>query len=141
MFSYFPGAGTPYSKGVWLPEPYPIGVLRPQSSMMGDMLGLWEAAFVGPLGCCVRGSFGMLLLWVLWDAAFGMLCSNFLAGPTPQDPPKISDVHSSKLTWTWRGVLNKIAVLYTGPFMSFHVDLGEGSSFPVWVVSWNPHVM
>ena len=33
------------------------------------------------------------------------------------------DVHSSKLTWKWRGALNKITVLYIGPFMSFHVNL------------------
>ena len=36
-------------------------------------------------------------------------------------------LHSSKLTWKWRGALNKITILYIGPFMSFHVNLGEGN--------------
>ena len=36
-------------------------------------------------------------------------------------------LHSSKLTWKWRGALNETTILYIGPFMSFQVKLGEGS--------------
>ena len=38
-------------------------------------------------------------------------------------------VHSSKLTWKWRGSLQKTTILYVGPSVSFHVNLGEGVDF------------
>ena len=44
----------------------------------------------------------------------------------PKMDPKIEGLlHSSKLTWKWRGALNEITILYIGPFVSFHVDLRE----------------
>ena len=36
-------------------------------------------------------------------------------------------LHSSKLTWKRRGAHYKTTILYKGLYMSFHVDLGEGS--------------
>ena len=36
--------------------------------------------------------------------------------------------YSCKLTWTCRGALNKTTILYIGPSVSFHVNLGEGIS-------------
>ena len=35
-------------------------------------------------------------------------------------------LHSSKLTWKWRGAPYKTTILYIGPLISFHVNLGEG---------------
>ena len=40
-----------------------------------------------------------------------------------------AELHSSKLTWKWRGTLNMITSLYMGPSMSFYVNLGEGILF------------
>ena len=37
-------------------------------------------------------------------------------------------IHSSKLTWKWRKAPYKTNILYMGPPMSFHVNLGEGIS-------------
>ena len=37
-------------------------------------------------------------------------------------------LHSCKLTWKWRGAPNKTTILYIGPSISFHVNLGEGKS-------------
>ena len=36
------------------------------------------------------------------------------------------EILSPKLTWKWRGAHYKTTILYIGPFMSFHVSLGEG---------------
>ena len=46
--------------------------------------------------------------------------------PLAGEPVQVYGLHSSKLTWMWRGALFKSAILYTGPSMSFHVYLGEG---------------
>ena len=35
-------------------------------------------------------------------------------------------LHSSKLTWKWRGGPFKTTTLHTGPSMGFHANLGEG---------------
>ena len=35
-------------------------------------------------------------------------------------------IHSSNFTWKWRGALYKTTILYIGPSISFHVNLGEG---------------
>ena len=43
-------------------------------------------------------------------------------------PLHTKKLHSSKLTWKWRGAPYKTTILYIGPSMSFHVNLGEGSS-------------
>ena len=37
-------------------------------------------------------------------------------------------IHSSKLTWKWREAPYSTNILYIGPFMSFHVHLGERNS-------------
>ena len=47
--------------------------------------------------------------------------------PSKQEPVR-RIIHSSKLTWKWRGAHYKATVPYIGPSMSFHVDLGEGTS-------------
>ena len=39
----------------------------------------------------------------------------------------IETVHSSKLTWKWRGAPLKTTILYTGPSMGFHVNLVKGN--------------
>ena len=39
-----------------------------------------------------------------------------------------STVHSSKLTWKWRAAPYKTTILYIGPLISFHFNLGEGIS-------------
>ena len=46
-------------------------------------------------------------------------------------------VQSSKLSWKWRGALNKIAILYIELSISFHVNLGEGSP-PACAGPWPP---
>ena len=38
-----------------------------------------------------------------------------------------NQVHSPKLTWKWRGALSKTTILCIGPFICFHVNLGEGT--------------
>ena len=35
-------------------------------------------------------------------------------------------LHCSKLTWRWRGAPFKATILYIGPSMGFHVNIGEG---------------
>ena len=43
--------------------------------------------------------------------------------------PQVAGVlHSSKLTWKWRWALLRTTILYIGPFISFHINLGEGST-------------
>ena len=36
-------------------------------------------------------------------------------------------IHSSKLTWKWRGAPYTTTIFYIGPLLSFHVNLGEGT--------------
>ena len=43
-------------------------------------------------------------------------------------------VHSSKLTWKWRRAPYKTSILYIGPSMSFHVNLGKGIRYLKWAV-------
>ena len=38
----------------------------------------------------------------------------------------LGNVHSSKSTWKWTGAPKKTTIVYIGPSMSFHVNLGEG---------------
>ena len=38
-------------------------------------------------------------------------------------------IHSSKLTWKWRGASYKTTILDIGPLISFHVNLGEGRDY------------
>ena len=51
--------------------------------------------------------------------------------PELQDAPKVNlgegtkRLDSPKLTWKWRGAPYKTTIPYIGPFMSFHVNLGE----------------
>ena len=40
------------------------------------------------------------------------------------------EIPSPKLTWKWRGDPYKTTILYIGPSMSFHVNLGQGTLFP-----------
>ena len=40
----------------------------------------------------------------------------------------LKSLHSPKLTWKWRRGPYKTTILYIGPSMSFHVNLGEGTS-------------
>ena len=56
------------------------------------------------------------------------IVGHFLQGHPQKGRPiyRNSQIHSSKLTWKWRGALNKFTILYIGPFMSFYVNLGEG---------------
>ena len=35
-------------------------------------------------------------------------------------------LHSSKLTWKWRGAPFEITIIFIEPSMGFHVNLGEG---------------
>ena len=39
-------------------------------------------------------------------------------------------LHSSKLTWKWRGAALKTSILYVRPSVGFHVDSGEGTATP-----------
>ena len=39
---------------------------------------------------------------------------------------KAFGLHSPELTWKWRGAPNKTTILYIGPSISFHFNLGEG---------------
>ena len=42
------------------------------------------------------------------------------------DRDSLFDVHSSNLIWKWRGTLYETMIVFTGPSMGFHVNLGEG---------------
>ena len=49
--------------------------------------------------------------------------NNKVPGPSGE-----RNIHSSKLTWKWRGAYYETTILYIGPSMSFHVNSGEGTS-------------
>ena len=65
----------------------------------------------------------------------------FLMGLPGVPKPLFQQVlHSPKLTWKWRGAPYKTTILYIGPSMSFHVNLGEGKRaisafFRAWALS------
>ena len=62
----------------------------------------------------------LLVLTLFWavEYALGKMC-NFLG--------LNRNIHSSNLSWKWRGAPYKTTILYIEPSMSFRVNLGEGN--------------